>query len=364
MGGQDPTTLVVGSTLLVFAALVWSLLPVAASAARPPAHLASAHHAPVPAKYRGSAAKRRERRILAAQLRKNPRTAFRGSFLRRAQAVGFQTPVTVRLRPGTQLALTVLHERRPLDTTAFPEPPGVQTVGLAGQFAMQLDFGAGPGYGTLGNIQARTGQYVALTSTDPLRLAAFGDCGLTPPVPTPDFLTSTPGSTMTLSSGGLTWSDLNPFSGAADGSLSLVLRLRSRVGRASATCATLGDVADFDLPAPATTSAWSTPMRVDWNGAFRIAPAITPSGSLRLGKISVDAATVPQPITTGNLWACAPDATLSGPTVPPAAPCTETSAPLTPVMEPVSAAPFPAQLTVKTLLADVLLGDIPVPAVP
>lgn len=113
------------------------------------------------------------------------------------------------------------------------------------------------------------------------------------------------------------------------------------------------------LPADAPVPA--APVRLDWAGKFRIAPAITIDGAIRLGKIDGDTTVSPEPLTTGNIWACAPTSVLSGPTVPTGAACSEQSAPLTPAMEAVGAAPFAAQFSFNRFAVDVLLGDVPPP---
>jgi hypothetical protein len=303
------------------------------------------------------------RRQLRKAIRRSPRTAFRDpKFLRRAAFADFKLPITIRLREETQLGITMLSNRRPLDSLAFPEPAAEQLLDLAGHFGAEIQFNDS-GFGIVGSMQARTGNKLAISTLSPLRFADFGDCGPTPPDPLPRFVESTPNEAITMSPGPLTWTLLNPFSGAADGNLYVNLSVRSRVRRSSATCAAPGDAADYTVPATLPTNApvGYVPVRLDWNGKFRIAPAITADGAIRFGKIDGDSAVSPQPLTTGNIWACAPTAVLSGPTVPSPAPCTEQSAPLDPVMEDVGAAPFAAQFRFERFTADVLLGDIALP---
>ena len=304
--------------------------------------------------------RRSEREALRRAIRRNPRTVLSRSFLRRANLADFNLPLTVRVKSGA-LDVTMLPSQRPLDAATYPVPAGVQTLSLAGAFGMQLDFGAGSGYGGLGNVQARVGQAVALTSPDVLRIAEFSDCGTGVSSP-PAFLSTTPSTPIAMGAGDLTWADVNPFRATTDGTLSLTFNVRSTVHRTlnpgPATCTAPGDVADFDLPTASAATAWPTVVRLSWNGTFRIAPALTPAGGLRLGTMSIDALTLPEPQTTGDIWACAPQAALSGPTVPTGASCLERSAPLSPPMEPVGAAPFTAQFSIRTLTADVLLGAL------
>ena len=307
-------------------------------------------------------AQARTRAQLARELRRNPRAALKSSFLKRAAVVNFKLPLTVRLRAGAALEVTFLSIRRPLSTLTYPPPAGTQTLPLSGQFAMEMDFGASSSVGGFGSFPSRSGHYVSFTSPAPLRIANFGDCADPPPSPEPAFVEKTPGTDITTTSGGLTWTLLNPFSAAAEGDLYLKLDLQSRVRRSSASCGAPGDVADFSLPAaPSGTEPWAQPVRIAWSGFFRIAPAITDRGALRLGKIVATEPAQPQPLTTGNIWACAPSSVLMGSTVPPGNGCQETSAPLTPPMEPVGAAPFPVQLKLTSFDADVLIGDVPAP---
>jgi hypothetical protein len=147
-----------------------------------------------------------------------------------------------------------------------------------------------------------------------------------------------------------------------EGDLYLKLNFTSRVRRSSSTCSAPDDFADFALPAaPTGNEPWAQPVRLQWTGKFRIAPAITSDGALRLGKILGTEPAQPQPTTTGNIWACAPSAVLTGATVPSGNDCTEVSAPpLVPAMEQVGAAPYPAQFHLTSFNADVMVGDIPV----
>ncbi len=301
----------------------------------------------------------RARRALKRQVRRNPRAVLSRSFLRRASTVNFKLPLTVRLREGAALDVTFLSVLRPLDPLAHPVPAGAQTLALKGQFAMEMDFGSN--LGGFGSTASRTGQNIKLSSDSALRIANFGDCGAPPPDPEPAFVEQTPGVAIGMTSGALSWTLLNPFSAAADGDLYLKLNVRSRVRRSSATCLAPDDVADYDLPAASGSEPWAQPVRVAWSGRFRIAPSITAGGALRLGKITATEPAQPQPITTGNIWGCAPSAALSGPTVPPANDCTEVSTPLVPPMETVGAAPFPAQLQLTSFDADVMVGDVPPP---
>lgn len=343
------------------AGVAWSV-PGAQAASAPSAHAA-----------KGSLTK--EQRALArkkAQVRRELRRAIKRhglkalknkTFMRRAQYSDFALPATIRLRPGTQLGVTMLPARWPFDELVHPQPAGEQLLDMGGQFSAEIQFGNN-GYGIVGTLQSRAGQKTQLSTLGPLRLAEL-DCGLTPPDPRPAFIEATPSTTIGMSSGGLSWMDMNPFSGASGGYLYLNWSFTSRVLRSDATCGAPGDSADFSIPAtlPDTAPLPYQPTRVDWQGSFRVAPAITADGALRFGKIVADNATSTQPTTTGNLWTCAPTSLVgSQPTIPAGSTCTEQSAPLVPPMEEMTATPLATQFQFKTFYAEVLLGNVPLPS--
>ncbi len=345
--------LIVVASVLGSAQTALAASPLAAVSAASPADRSASV-----ARVAGQVRRERMRRALRRELRRDPRAVLKRSFLKRASHVNFKLPLTVRPRPGAAMEATLLSIRRPLDTVTYPVPVGAQTLPLTGQFAMEMEFGTS--LGGFGSLPSRSGHYVSFASTGGLRFANFGDC--VDPPPEPAFVETTPATNITMTSGALTWTLLNPFSGAAEGDLYVDLSLRSRVRRSTATCPIPGDVADFDLPAaPLGTEPWAQPVRIAWSGLFRIAPAFTDRGALRLGRITATEPAQPQPLTTGNIWACAASSVLMGPTVPPGNACQEVSAPLIPPMEAVGAAPFPAQLKVTSFDADVLIGDVPLP---
>lgn len=329
-----------------------------------PGSAASASASAASGSDRGAVRKRearhaRERRRLRAALKRNPRGALRGSFLRRAAVAGFKMPVTVRLRPGTRLGVSWAPSRLPLDGTRFASPVAEQEIELSGSFPMIIDFQAGPGYGGYGNLQARSGPGGAISAPGPLVMAEQAGC----PGASPAFVeaaTGTAGGAPILASPATqTWVDLNPFTGLSAGYLDLRLSIRSRVLGFGATCDIPGPVADYNVPVtPSPADPWNAPVRIRWDGSFRIAPAITADGSIRFGKISVDGAVQPQDATTGNLWGCATEDAITGAGLPLGTPCTSADgSPL--IGETVSPAPFAAALEVKRFSADIVLGDRP-----
>lgn len=337
----------------------------------------------------------RERQRLSRELRRSPRRTLRRSdFLRRAAIAGLRMPVTVRLRApcqsdnnpdsagvtpgqsltplgtdgglncasqgtalneraGTTLGVSWLPTRFPLDGALFPPPAGEQALQLAGNFPMVIDFDAGAGYGGPGNIQARVIPGGNITSTGPLVVAELAGCAASPP----PFVEAATGGGAPIAGSVLlpSWVDMNPFIGTSDGYLDLKLSVRSRVLGAGAACGTPGASADYDVPATANPAdPWNSTVRIRWEGGFRIAPGITKDGAIRLGKITADGVTQRQSPTTGNIWGCAAETAITGAGLPTGTPCTSTS----PLSEAVGPAPFPASLTVKSLSADVLLGDL------
>lgn len=345
----------VGLLALLVLLAVPASAPVAAGAAEPSASSASsAKRAKAHAKRR-AAARAVERRRLHRALRRNPKRALRGDFLRRAAIAGLRMPVTVRFRAGeTELGVTWAPTRFPLDQAQFPAPAGEQVLTLAGNFPMTIDFGAGPGYGGIGNIQARSGPGGNITAEGPLTIAELAACVGTPPPFAEAATSTTAGAPIVAAAATQTWVDLNPFTGYSDGYLDLKLSIRSRILGSGATCATPGASADYDVPVTTPdTDPWNMPVRVRWDGSFRVAPAILADGAVRFGKMTVDGATQPQLATTGNLWGCVAEAVMTGSGLPTGTACTSAS----PLGEPVGPAPFPASMIFKKLSADILLGD-------
>lgn len=361
---QDPKTRRIRATAVarrgvVVCAVLAVLAPGASAQASVSAHSAKAQQRQAAALKRADqrreARRARERAKLRRELKRNGRAALRSKgFLKRAAVAGLRMPATVRLREGTELGVTWVPTRFPLDGALFPAPAGEQTLTLEGTFPIVVDFGAGPGYGGPGNLQARSGPGGSLTAAGPLVIAEPAGCAGTPPAFVEAATTTSGGAPIAASAATQSWVDMNPFSGVADGYLDLKLSIRSRVLESTATCATPGPSGDYDVPVTTpTTDPWNAPVRIRWDGSFRIAPAIAADGAIRFGKMTADAAVQPQLPTTGNLWGCAAEPAITGAGLPLSTPCTS-SAPLT---ETVSPAPFPATLVMKRFSADILLGD-------
>ena len=233
----------------------------------------------------------RERRRLSRELRRSPRRALRRSdFLRRAAIAGLKMPVTVRLREGTTLGVSLIPTRFPLDGALFPAPAGEQSLDLSGSFPMVIDFDAGPGYGGPGNIQARSGPGGSITAAGPLVLAELAGCAATPPPFVEAATTTTGGAPIAASAISQTWVDMNPFSGTSSGYLDLKLSVRSRVLDSSSVCGSSRSVRRLRRAGHhrRRRDPWNAAVRIRWDGSFRIAPAITADGAIRFGKMTVD----------------------------------------------------------------------------
>jgi hypothetical protein len=289
---------------------------------------AKKHHQP-------SAAQRR-RDELGRRALKKPSLVLDSNFVRRAQAAGSVVPFTVRLRkpyeggPGDdQLQLN-------WDTAAVPWPlPGTvppaapSTTNLDGAFSYQWDFGADTsGYATLGTVETRIGGGVSATGTGFPLAVADGTCST---------LQSLDVTGMSLTSAGLRFGSVNPFSRVASGTINLRTSIRTKaVGCAgSATPPT----------AVATSATPDPPLPVAFDGTFTVSPAITSDGHIRLGVLTVaDTAHTPQRSVFGLIQACTNPAAADG--------CDRRA--------------FPVRTKILSLSAEVLAGDQmpPPPAAP
>ena len=139
-----------------------------------------------------------------------------------------------------------------------------------------------------------------------------------------------PSSRVAVSSAGRRYGVLNLFTGDVRGSLSLRMT--------STTVSTDGCGGPSGAPFTVDNST-AVPMPLRFSGKFAISPGITRDGKLRLGKLTIDDATMPQLSTFALFRAC------SGVLA----------------CDPL---PFPARLKLKTLTADVLIGSVALYQVP
>ena len=311
--------------------------------------------------------KARERRRLAAMLRKNPRVALRRSFLRKAAFVDYSMPLTVRLNPAQVLGGSVADDRLeiawntdtqswPLPTTSYA-PSAVQTVGLGGRFAMEWRFGSDTtGYTTLGTSEALVGAKTEMVASplDPMTSVPISDFSDPPTCAVadqpalaaterPDGVSFAPG--MKLSSAGVRYGTINPFGGTIRGNLNLYFSFRSLVRSA---CGAPQELTKVIEPAPGgdpLAPGAARPVPVSFLGEVILSPAITNDGQLQLGKITIDDAVIPQESSFGQIYSC---------TLPDPAPPSGTCAP-----GDGDAQPFPARVKIKKLTAQLLIGDAP-----
>lgn len=260
---------------------VVAFVPAGAQAATAPKHLSKQ-------------AKAKERRALARAVERNPATLLKRGFIRKAQILDFELPAVVRLNGPGATSDDVVDVR--YDTSVFPWPEIDPTAGTAesqpsadqqttlnGSFGMQLNFGGtSDGYGVLGGVETTQGQFAAMTATG-FDVSAFGPTCSTSDDPCTGSATACPpgdqpelaAGPITLTSAGMDSGLLELFAGRFRGTL----RLRADfAGERRSACAAPG-VTTLALDDPA-------PLPVSVDGDFKISPAITADGRLRLGKIS------------------------------------------------------------------------------
>jgi hypothetical protein len=242
----------------------------------------------------------RERRRLAALVRRDPRAVLRPSFIKRAQLVDFTLPVWVRLNPATdnaghfaapddslQISWDTSTQAWPLGAGFLPEPP--VTTSLDGGFTMQVHFGNDTsGYGGFGALELTTGQAASLSAT-PFDISDFDPTCASGPA-----LRVATGSTVRFTGAGSTWGILNLATGTAAGVLHLFGDLAAE--RADACGGPY-------LPTGEAASTVS-PIVLSFTGGFRISPTLTADGRLRLGKLTVDDAVLAQQSSFSYVHAC------------------------------------------------------------
>jgi hypothetical protein len=337
-------------------ALLWagSVAPVAPAANERPS-AASKTKARAEARAKAAA-----RRTLGRQVRHDPKAVLRPGFIKKAQAVDYALPITVRLNPaidpgGAKAAsddqLQVAYDSSvfawPLTATTpgyeppAYQPPPAQLTTLSGSFTMELDFGADTsGYGSPGVVETRQGQGVSMSGT-PFAISDF-----TAPVDPGD--PTTPACTQPAVEAGPA---LLTSAGTARG----VIDLFNRRIRGTLRVHAAFNARRYDCGHTPAGSSWTLPVHADamppmpfsFDGAFRISPAITADGRIRLGVMDVvDQPATPQASTFAFFNTCTAGA---GVLLTDAAPGA-----------PFCAAPdlqaFPARLTPRKLSAELLIG--------
>ena len=244
------------------------------------------------AEAKAAARKAKARRELRRQVRANPAVVLRRGFIHKAQDNELEIPAVVRLTPPGAVPADTLEVTG--DTSVHPwpqvqqpspvsQPPPAQVTTLDGSFGMQLAFGGvADGYGVLGAVETTQGQFAAMSAT-PFDISEFApSCstmdnpctGTVQPCATQPELRAT---SVVLNSAGTGHGLLELFGGRFRGTL--YLRAMVATQRQS-TCGS-GLVAT----AGTTNDAARLPVSVD--GDFRINPALTADGFMRLGVIRV-----------------------------------------------------------------------------
>jgi hypothetical protein len=278
--------------------------------------------------------KARARRALMRAVRRNPRVVLRPGFMRKASLLDFDLPVTVRLNPAVDSAPTFAASNDQLalglgtGATAAPLPvgvgPGTVNTTLSGGFSASLLFGRDTsGFASLGTLllgfdqASMTGTGFDLVTGDP----ACGDGPLLRTEPTVSIAAHP---------------DDGSFGYVGLFTRTFAIDLHTRFSfhsEARATCA--GALAQTAL----LSGAAAPPVVLHLEGEFRIAPAITADGRLRLARMSLQGV---QQTTAGFLHTCV--------AAPPGAdPCDGTAAD----------AALPLQTTAAAFTAEMLVGPAP-----
>jgi hypothetical protein len=280
------------------------------------------------------------RRQLRRALKRNPQAVLRSGFLKKAQAVDLTLPLTLRLQRSGQGPIDdELGVEWNSDTWPWPlgfaelapapdnTPPG-GVIPLDGTSSLEAEFGNDTsGYAGPGVVETLTGGKVAF------------DSGLiAPAIPVTDYAeTSTDNvpkchaptvqlSNVSFATGRATQSLLHLFGGTAR--VTLRVRAGTTTQVADANCAG-GFGATNNLHAPDDADPL---IPISFDATFKISPAVTADGRLRLGVLTVPEGST-QPTTFARITICVDEA----PT------CTTQA--------------FPSRLRVIKMNAEVLVGD-------
>jgi hypothetical protein len=268
------------------------------------------------------------RRQLQLEVRRNPAVVFKRSFLKRADVSDYKLPLTVRLGKSDGMGGFLPSDDQleiDYDDSTTPWPlaggtmPANQTTLLNGLFTMEASFGGdASGYGELGALETFQGNDIEMTA-DPFTISEFDPfCGSGPQ------LATDPANKVQVTSAGGRFGVMNLFSDDFRGSLSLRMTFASQVASTCGGATSLTPVVD---------NSGAPPMPVFMQGKFYVSPALTSDGKIRFGKIVIDDSVTPQTSTFAYVQACTGTVTC----------------------DPEQ---FPARLKIKTLTADVLVGDI------
>jgi hypothetical protein len=281
------------------------------------------------------------RRQLRSALKKNPQAVLRNSFLEKAQAVDLTLPLTLRLRRSGQgpvddeLGVEWNAETFPWPNGFAELPPGPGdtapggVIPLDGTSSLEAQFGNDvSGYSGPGVVEMLAGGKVAFDSGQIAPAIAVSDYAQTPNDNVP--LCGAPTvqvSNVVFGTGRRTQSILHLFGGTAR--VTLHVRAGTTTQVAADCLSGFGAAANQHAPADADPI-----VPISFDATFKISPAVTADGRLRLGVLSVPVGSA-QPTTFARITMCV-DETL---------PDCATQA-------------FPARLKVLRMNAEVLVGDV------
>jgi hypothetical protein len=184
---------------------------------------------------------------------------------------------------------------------------------------MEADFSDdASGYGEIGAVETVQGRGQTMTAS-PFTISEFDPSCIDGPQ-----LTADPAQPVVISSGGPKFGLMNLFSGRTRGTLAMRMTFAASATAACAGTPTL---------TPTPDNSASVPMPVRFEGTFRMSPSLTADGRMRFGRLTVDDAVTPQISTFAYVRSCT--GTVS---------C--------------DAEQFPARIKLKTMTAEILLGDI------
>jgi len=280
------------------------------------------------------------RRQLRNALRRNPQKVLRRDFLKEAQVVDLNLPLTLRMRTGAQGPRSQVGVRWTSDTFPWPvgfaelqpdvgdpDPGGV--IPLDGTSSLEAEFGNDvSGYAGPGVVETLTGGRVVFNSGTISPAIAVSDYAesATDNIP----LCRAPTiqlSEVSLRTGRSTQSLLHLFGGTARVTLRVLVGTTTELAPTNCSGPITSDGHEHD----ATGTDPIVPISFD--ATFKIAPSITSDGKLRLGLLSLPAASV-QPTTFARITLCVAEGS----------PCATRA--------------FPARLQMLALDAEVLVGDI------
>jgi hypothetical protein len=290
------------------------------------------------------------RRQLRQALKKNPRGVLRRDFLKKAQAVDLNLPLTLRLRRSNldpiddELSIEWSDTSfewpggfAPLSPATNTDPPVGGVVPLDGTTSVEAEFGNDVGgYAGPGVVETLTGAKVDITSgAAPLAIPVTA--ASENPLDPHNHVAACNAPVVQLRKIQLdfrnsTQSLLHLFGGTARVTLHVQVGTTSGVLPAGDCSGNFSNAGDNAHP-----SLGSDPLvPIVFDPTFRISPGITADGNMRLGVLTV-AATSAQPDTFARLSMCVDPTPLSG--------LCHTEA-------------FPARLRLLRMNAEVLLGDV------